>query len=376
MRIMFVITRGNVIGGAHVHVRDLGRRLVEDGHTVQVVVGGAGTFTDELGRADLPWVSCPHLQREISPAADLWAVREVDQLVRAFAPDLVSTHSSKAGVVGRVACRASSTPCLFTAHGWAFTEGVPLVRRTGYRWLEQLTAPLATRIICVSEHDRRLGLAAGMDSWRLVTVFNGMPDVPERLRAQPGVGGQPRIVMVARFDRQKDHATLLEAVRDLPDARLDLVGDGPRLDVARRAVCRLGLTERVRFLGDRRDVAEVLARSHIFVLTSNWEGFPRATLEAMRAGLPTIVSDVGGAGDAVAEGVSGYRVARGDVGAVRDRLSQLIGDARLRERMGQAARARYTAAFSFDRMYEQTLAVYRMVLAEHPAGFEKRLATP
>jgi glycosyltransferase involved in cell wall biosynthesis len=361
---MFVITRGYLIGGAHIHIRDMAVTLVRDGHAVLVVTGGTGIFTDALDRAGISWVTCHHLQRAIHPVRDLIAVARLRTIIREFAPDLVSTHTSKAGLVGRLACYPDTIPCLFTAHGWAFTEGVQNSHRFAYRWIERLAAPLAERIVCVSEHDRLIGISAGMSPNRLVTILNGMPDIPDELRADPTGNDPVRVAMVARIDQQKDHQSLVEAFSGLRGACLDLVGDGPELAATRATVSRLNLDADVHFLGHRDDVAEVLARSHIFVLTSHWEGLPRSTLEAMRAGLPAIVSDVGGAGEAIVEGVTGYLVPRGDVAAVRDRLALLVGDAGLRAQMGRAARRRYEEAFTFDRMYAQTLDVYRMVLED------------
>jgi glycosyltransferase involved in cell wall biosynthesis len=172
-----------------------------------------------------------------------------------------------------------------------------------------------------------------------------------------------RIVMVARFEPQKDHRTLLEAFAPLENAHLDLVGSGPGEESVRALVAERGLADRVRFLGHRADVAEVLACSHVFALISNWEGFPRSTLEAMRAGLPTVVSAVGGAAEAIVEGSTGYVVPRGDAVTLRARLSLLAGDPTLRAQLGQAARRRYEDYFTFERMYRDTLAVYHVAVA-------------
>ena len=363
MRIAFIITRTDSVGGAQVHVRDLATRLLQDGHEPLVITGEAGPYTETLTAAGIRSLACPDLCREIRPRQDARAFTTLRGAVRTFQPDLISTHSSKAGWLGRLAAKATGTPCLFTAHGWAFTHGVPNPHRTVYRVLERAAAPLAVKIVCVSEHDRQIGLAAGMATERLVTVHNGMPDVPARLRARPGDGNPVRIVMVARMDRQKDHATLLQALRDINDVHVDLVGGGPGEASIRALAGDLGLSDRVHLLGQRNDIAEVLARAHVFALITHWEGFPRSTLEAMRAGLPVVVSDVGGAAEAVEEGATGYVVPRGDVAAVRERIAGLAGNAGLRRAMGTAGRRRYEAAFTFDHMFARTRGVYDEILA-------------
>lgn len=361
MRVMFVITRGDDLGGAQSYVRDLARRLAVDGHETLVVTGSSGALTDALAAAGIRSVRCDGLLRAIHPWHDTRAVVALGGIIRAFRPDLVTTHSSKAGTVGRLAARLAGTPCLFTVHGWAFNDGAAASRQRVYRWLERATAPLAERIICVSDHDRRIGEAAGLRASRLVAIHSGIPDVGSDLRACPGAAGPMRVVMVARFAPPKDHDTLLRTIGEVAGVELDLVGDGPGLPAAQALACQLGLAERVRFLGRRQDVPELLARAHVFVLSSRSEGFPLSTLEAMRAGLPVIVSAVGGAPEAVADGVSGYIVPRADVAALRDRLAALAADPARRAGIGAAARRRYEHRFTFDRMYAETLGVHQAV---------------
>ncbi len=367
MRIAFIITRSDTIGGAQIHVRDLARRLGEDGHEPLVITGEAGPYTEALTASGIRSLVCPELRREIRPAQDARALAALRGGIRAFKPDLISTHSSKAGWLGRLAAKATGTPSLFTAHGWAFTHGVPEPRQTVYRVLERAAAPLAVKIVCVSEHDRLIATAAGMAPERLMTIHNGMPDVPASLRATPDAGDPVRIVMVARMDRQKDHATLIRAIRGIDGVHLDLIGEGPGEASVRALAREVGVANRVHFLGQRHDVAEVLAKAHLFALISHWEGFPRSTLEAMRAGLPVVVSDVGGAAEAVEEGVTGYVVPRGDVAAVRERLATLVDRAARRREMGALGRRRFEAAFTFDHMFERTVALYGDILTGRTA---------
>ena len=362
MRILFIITRADTVGGAQVHVRDLASALIRQGHEVLVVTGVSGPYNIALDSWGVHSLSCKVLQQQIDPVRDWQAFSFLMQTIRQFQPDLVSTHSSKAGILGRLACRVTNTPCIFTAHGWAFTGGVPEPSRTIYRQLERLAEPLADRIICVSEQDRLLGIKAGMKPDRLLTVHNGMPDIPPELKANPADPNPVRIVMIARFDKQKDHLTLLQAFQSLLDAQLDLVGDGPKLEETKATVDKLGIGDRVNFLGYCNNVAKILAQAHIFTLISNWEGFPRTIIEAMRAGLPVVASNVGGVTEALKDGVTGYCVPRGDVTSLRDRLSKLVSDAKLRRKMGCAGRQCYEVEFTFQRMFEQTFRVYEDVL--------------
>ena len=304
-----------------------------------------------------------NLVHPIRPDRDLAALFEVMGLLRKVRPHLLHAHSSKAGFVGRVAARALGVKSLFTAHGWAFTEGVPEGRKRVALVMERLAGRLGDLVIAVSRYDRELALRHGvLPPERIRVVPNGVPDVPER--ATPG-REPPRIVMVARFAPQKDHALLLRALsglRDLPWS-LDLVGEGPLLEEVRTLAGRLGLEDRVRFWGKRKDVAEVLAQAQVFALASRWEGLPLSVLEAMRAGLPVVATDVGGVREAVEEGVTGYLVPRGDEVALRERLRRLLEDPRLRESMGASARRAYEERFTRERMLRDTWSIYEELLS-------------
>jgi glycosyltransferase involved in cell wall biosynthesis len=234
-----------------------------------------------------------------------------------------------------------------------------------YRRIERLVGPFTSKIITVSEFDRRLALEAGLVAEdRVVTVHNGMPDVPLRLRADPG-RTPVRLVMVARFEPQKDHPTLLRALAGLQEHawELDLIGDGPLMGEMRSLAATLGIGNRVRFLGQRMDVDQILATAQVGLLVTNWEGFPRSILEAMRAGLPVVASSVGGIDESVGNEESGYLVPRGGVELLRDRIGRLLTDPTLRVRLGAGGRTRYEQHFTLGRFVTKTLAVYRGILA-------------
>ena len=370
MRIAYLVTRADPIGGAQIHVRDLTIAMREQGHEPAVITGGSGPFTDALKAEGIPTFSLQHLVAPIRPVEEFRAFGEIRAVLRELRPDLLSTHSSKAGILGRLAGRSLRIPVIFTAHGWAFTPGVPSGPATIYRFVERLAAPLASRIVTVSEFDRRLALEYGITRpEHIVTVHNGMPDIPPALRADPG-RTPVRLVMVARFELQKDQRTLVRALAELRQYpwELDLIGDGPLIPEITALCAELGLSERVRFWGQVLDVETRLAEAQVFFLMSNWEGFPRSILEAMRAGLPVVASSVGGIEESVHDGETGFVVPRGDVDSLRQRIEQLLLEPELRRRLGANGRDLYERYFTLAHTVEGTLAVYREVLSElkHP----------
>lgn len=368
MKIAFIVTRSDLIGGAQIHVRDLAAALTQHGHDAVVLTGASGPYVDALRAAGVETIPLKHLGAAIRPIQDARALYEIYATLKQLKPDLLSTHSSKSGILGRAAARLLGLPVVFTAHGWAFTPGIPRREALVYRWIERIAAPLASRIITVSEFDRQLALSYGFAAPdKLVTVHNGMPDVPPALRADPA-RSPVRMVMTARFEPQKDHPTLFLALAGLRSRpwSLDLIGDGPLLPAAESMARDLGIAERVRFWGQRMDVAEQLAQAQVALLITNWEGFPRSILEAMRAGLPVVSSGVGGTAESVRDGETGFVVGQGDVQELKQRLELLLDDPGLRSRMGACGREQYEKHFTLEHTVAKTLRVYRDIAAGGP----------
>jgi glycosyltransferase involved in cell wall biosynthesis len=171
--------------------------------------------------------------------------------------------------------------------------------------------------------------------------------------------------MVGRFSEFKDQGLLLRALARVPGkARLKFVGDGEAEAGVHRLAEDLGIRERVEFMGSRGDVPEILARTDVFILASRLEALPISILEAMRAGLPVIASNVGGVSEEVVNGETGLLVAAGSVEELSEALQRLLADKSMRIGMGCAGRRRFEERFRADKMIERTENVYRQVLAE------------
>lgn len=365
MKVAFVITRADEVGGAHVHVRDLASWLDALGHKVKVFVGGDGVYVDALRSANVPFHQLRYMKRSISPFFDILAIRELKHALSKFQPDLVSAHSAKAGIVARIACRLLKIPCIFTAHGWSHIEGAKPLASFVFSLLERILSPLAETVITVCENDRQLAVSKRLaPSVKLVTIHNGMPDV-NFTGGRQSCNEVPLLVMVARFEKPKDHAILIDAMAKIEELswHLQLIGDGPLLSEVKKLVVERGLDARVSFLGRRQDVAQILTEADVFVLTTNWEGFPRSILEAMRAGLPVVATDVAGIPESVKDSVTGYLVPPGTSDVLAQRIATLIQSRDLRKEYGTNGRAFYLSQFTFSRMADSTLSVYLDVLA-------------
>lgn len=367
LKIAYVITRSDVIGGAGVHLLDLAEGARQAGHEVIILAGGQGVLALQAQARGIAYVPLKHLYRRLSLLQDVLGFLELRKLLRSIAPDLIHLHSSKAGVLGRLAAHQLAIPVVFTAHGWAFTEGVAAPLRLIYRSIEKLFAGLTDRIITVSEYDRQLALRMKVGTAdQITTVHNGMPDVvvPDR-QIEPGQ--VVRMIMVARFDEQKDQAFLLQALSLVKSSEwtLELVGDGPLLETVRQQAVQTGLSQRVTFSGQCTDIPQRLARADIFLLISNWEGLPLTIIEAMRASLPVIASDVGGVAELVQDGETGFLHARGNRQVLVEAINLLLGSAAQRQRMGCAGRALYQTQFTGQQMLAATLDIYAQVIRGH-----------
>jgi glycosyltransferase involved in cell wall biosynthesis len=377
LTIVQLITRSDVLGGAQAHVRDLAVRLQSEGHKVTVLVGGRGPLVADLEARGIDYVSVPFLTQEISPRRDIAAFAQVYDVLRRIRPDLICAHTAKAGLIGRLAGWLLNTPVVFTAHGWSINPDRLGKRKAQlFTVLERIAGPLSAKIINVCNYEQELAVRHRIAPVRkMCVIHNGIHDIQREHRASPGIS-PPRIIMVARMERPKDHTTLIAALAPLAhyEWKLDLVGEGPLEKEIRQSIHDFHLTGRVSFWGsaDWR-VEERLASAQIAALISHSEGFPLSVLEAMRAGLPVVASNVAGVREAVEDGVTGFLVPSRAVAMLSERLKELITDPDLRISLGKAGRANYLSAFTFDLMYRNTLNLYNSAIT--PAGKPSKTMT-
>lgn len=358
MHVVHVVTKLDV-GGAQRHVADLAAWQHAAGHRVTVVAGLDGPVADEVRGAGVDVRITPSLRRSPNPWHDGRALGVLAGELRSRAPDVVHTHSSKGGLLGRMAARRLGVAAVYTAHGWPFQAAAPLAQRTMSRAGETFAGHWWGEVICLTPAEadlaRRLHVVPG-DRIHLVPL--GLPDGPVRDWSVPSDRSRVRLIMVARFAPPKDHPAVLRALAPLRELSwtLQLVGDGPGVGESRALAGALGLADRVEFLGTRDDVPSLLAAADVAVLASRYEGMPLAVLEAMRAGVPVVASDL-----------PGVRFILGETGAglVASSLAQwtaavrdLAGDESGRRRRGLAGRAAFEQASTIDVMGHRVDTVY------------------
>lgn len=370
MKILYVVTAAG-FGGAPQHVLYLMEHMVRERHIVALACAPEPRLIQEAQRLGATVYPNLLFVREPSPVKDFLALKPMLRAIRAFGPDLIHAHSTKAGFAARLcAALLGIKQVVFTSHGWAFHESEGRWKRLIYTFAERYAACVTKKIICVSDYNRNLALRhrVGRPD-QLVVIHNGVNSAlftrkdGVHIRTEFNLRQSFVITMVSRLAPPKDLQTLLKAVAQLPDdCKLLLVGDGELRQEVQSSIHAMGLTHRVILAGNRSDVADILAGSDVFALASRAEGFGLTIVEAMMSGLPVVASSVGAVPELIDNGETGFLVPQGDWKKFAEALTRLRNDEKLRARMGLEGRRRAVERFGLDTMLEATTALYDEVL--------------
>jgi glycosyltransferase involved in cell wall biosynthesis len=318
----------------------------------------------------------PTLGRELHPLRDLRTIWQLYRLLRRIRPDIVATHTAKAGFVGRVAARLAGVPVVVhTFHGHVFHGYFSPAKTRLFLLLERLAARLSDTIITLTPGQRReLAELYRIAPERKFTIMAYGLDLSAFAQARRRQGDfrrqwavadtAPLVTIVGRLAPVKNHALFLQAARrvvdDLPAARFAIVGDGELRAELEAQVDALGLREAVFFTGWQKAVAPVLADSDVLVISSVNEGTPFTVIEAMAAGCPVVSTAVGGVPDFLNHGELGALVPSGDA----DALAAAIVRTLRQPPDAEALRATIVARYGIGRLAADLDALYRALLAQ------------
>ncbi len=351
LRVLHAITMLE-LGGAQRNTLDTAAGLDRREFSAALACADTGELLPEArALRDVEVFELPHLRREVRPWADARAYRELRAAIRRFHPDVVHTHSSKAGILGRLAARREGVPIVIhSIHGFAFNPHQPPPVRGAFLAAERVAARWTTAFVAVSRRNLEDGVRLGIFPRARTRVIRSGIDLAAfrahagggAVRAELGIPpGAPLVVQVACFKPQKAPERFVAMAARLsgrfPDAHFLLAGDGalrPALERARRAA---GLDGRLHLPGWRRDVPALLDAATVATLTSRFEGLPRALVEALAASVPVAAMAVDGVEEVVRDGRNGFAVAEGDVEALAERVAAILGDGALRARLAAAA---------------------------------------
>lgn len=368
-KVLHIVTRLD-LGGAQQNTLYTVANLDPARYEAVLACGPGGSLDDEaraLARKGLRIHFVEDLVREINPFRDLAALFQLVQLMRDEAPDAVHTHSSKAGILGRLAARLAGVPAVIhTFHGFGFNDRMRPLTRALSVGIERLAATWADSLIFVSKSNMETARAEDLGDparWSLIrsgVKLSAFPAPVDRdaKRRELGVRlHKPLILGIGNLKPQKNAEDFLRvaeaALKDVPEACFLFVGDGPLRPQLEARIALRGLSGKVKLVGWRRDTAELLAAADIFLLTSLWEGLPRALVEAMKTGLPCACYAVDGVGDLLEDGVNGRTARAGDWETLSKAVVGLMKDPALRARLGAAAAASILPEFDIDVMVRQ-----------------------
>jgi glycosyltransferase involved in cell wall biosynthesis len=382
MRVSHVITR-LIVGGAQENTASTVLGLIEKPDVqVELISGPSGPSEGTL-EADFqahPGVLriLPSLVRPIDPWNDVKATRELAREYRKSKPDIVHTHSGKAGFVGRLAARWAGVKCIVhTIHGPSFGPFQSAGANFIYKNAERFVGPFTTHFISVAQAMTDQYLAAGIGRPEQYTrIFSGFALEPflavkrdPQMRAQLGIGPNDFVITkLARLFELKGHDDLFdtapEIVKAIPNAKFLLIGEGPWREKFDQRAAAPELKGRVVFAGlvAPAEVPRYLGATDVVVHLSYREGLPRALSQALASGLPVVAYDSDGAREVCLQGETGFFVAQRDLPTLTDRLAQLARDAGLRERFGRAGREFVRENFGVEKMVDDIYALYRRLL--------------
>ena len=382
IRVLRVIARLNM-GGPALHVAYLTAGLADRGYETTLVAGelsrGEESMAFVADRLGVPVVTVSELGREISPLRDAIATVRLARLIREQRPDILHTHTAKAGALGRVAALLAGPGArplvVHTFHGHVLRGYFGPLRGRVFKLVETLLARSTDALVAVSPQVRDDLVALGVAPRekfavvRLGIELAARVDGADRDAARRLLGVPPERFVVGWIGRMtgvKRTGDVLLALSELRargvDATLGMVGDGPDRAAVEEQAYRLGIARHCLYLGYQEDVSGWYAALDALVLPSANEGTPVSAIEALATGRPVVATRVGGVPDVVREGEDGFLVEVGDVDALAERLAVLAADPELRTRMGGKARARVLERYAVVRLVDDVDRLYRSLL--------------
>ena len=388
MKIIHVITR-LVIGGAQENTLATVRGLrvkagVEIGLVSGPAIGPEGSLENEARKifASDPqnFSILPELVRPVQPLKDFVAVKRLEGLFKAGRPDIVHTHSGKAGILGRIAARRAGVPIIIHhIHGPSFGNFQGAVANLIFTTAEKHAARVTDHFFCSASAMTRLYLAAGIGKpemyTRIFSGFNLQPFLDAKndlvLRKKLGLDETNFVIgKIGRIFKLKGHADLLRAFAkihaEIPLARLLLVGDGILRGEMGSLAKRLGIADKVVFTGlvPPGEVGRFVGIMDCLAHLSYREALSRALPQALAAGKPVVAYDFDGADEVCRENEAGFLVRTGDVNAAAERLRRLAKDPEMRKRFGDAGSTFVRENFSIEKMVDDQYTVYQQLAAK------------
>lgn len=366
-KILYLVTQSEW-GGAQRYIFDLANYLKTENYEVAVAAGGNQELHTKLDENRIKSYRLKNLVRKISPTKDLKAYFEIKKLLKQIQPDVLHLNSSKAGVIGAIAGKhAGVKKIIYTVHGFVFNEPMPVWKKAFYLWAEKFSAKYKNKLICVSEFDKQSGIDNKIaPAEKLITIHNGIDQLnfldSQTAKKNLNLPSNTIIGTVANFYVTKGLNYLIQAAkivtRENQNVIFAVIGDGEQRELLESEIKELNLQNNFILLGQKEKAWQYLPAFDVYVCSSVKEGFPFAILEAMKAGLPVVTTDVGGIPEII-NNQNGLLVKPADPKALAESLNSLLKNKNLAERLANQAKIEVEQKFSLKKMIEETKKVYQ-----------------
>jgi len=339
-----------------------------------LIAGPGGILDDDAKKTeniDLYFV--PQLVRQVNPIKDIVALFKLRKLLKSIKSDLVHTHSSKAGILGRIAAYLAGVPVIIhTFHGFGFNDFQKWFVKFVYVLAERITAKISDKLIVVSNENISYGLAnrigrkeqymvirSGIKTGKYRQKFDAV-----KIKKELGLKETDKIITtIGPFKPQKNTVDFIDMAAQVsgkfPDVKFLVIGDGSLRPQIESKIAAFNLQNKVMLLGWRNDIPELLSITDIFILTSLWEGLPRAIVESMVSGKPVIAYAVDGSKEIVKDNVTGFLIPPKNMEVLCEKTMLLLSDDNLRLKFGMEAQKTVSTEFDIDHMVKQQESLYK-----------------
>jgi glycosyltransferase involved in cell wall biosynthesis len=367
-----------VVSGSGIHALLTLDGLNKDVYEVEFACGGGGPLEDEIKKRGILFRRIKHLIQPVNLYKDIMALYELTRLMKEQKYNIIHTHNSKAGFIGRLAGKLAGVPIVVhTIHGFSFHDFEKPPRQALFTLLERLAASWADILITVSEPLKEWGLRLGIGKIeQYITIYDGIEldkydidiDREEKKKTLGVPAGHKVIGVVSKLWEGKGHECVLRAaaqiIKTIPEVTFLFVGEGYLRNDLEGMSQDMGLGRNVIYTGFREDIPEITATFDIALLVSFFEGLGRVLLEAMALAKPVVATRVGGIVDVVDDGVTGILVKPDNSEELAAAIVRLLIDCDLCKKMGQAGKEKINSKFSAETMVNRIEQVYKELLAE------------
>lgn len=376
--VLHIITKLE-LGGAQQNTLDTVRYLDRGKYNLFLVSGTCGLLVEEAKKIkDVKIILLSELKHEINPFYDTLCLIKLIKLFKKEKIDIIHTHSSKAGILGRFAGKISNVPVIIhTVHGFSFNNFQKFIMRNFYILLERITAKFSDKLICVTKKDIENGLKAKVGRPEIYTVIRSGIDIEKFRDTEVDIIKKKHELKIENtswnvvgniscFKPQKSPLDFVRTadlvIKEFPDTYFVLVGDGELRNEIESLIKKLNLEKNVILTGWRNDVNEIIKIFDVFVLTSLWEGLARVILQAFSAKIPVVATSVDGSSEIIEDGKNGFLANPKDYKSIAEKVKILLRDKELAKKIAEGGFETLSSEFDYKEMVKNIDSLYAKLL--------------